>query len=240
MSDSGKKRIQQRNLWETIADDLREEIHSGVLEPGSHLTTADLAERWGVSRGPVREALMALESEGIVVSSRRHGTIVGTPSTLDLQEIYAVREAIETAAAVILCEQEDQLSQRDLRELNELLVAIDNAWEHDNPAAAMKKNFAFHQMIIELSGNSRFANINKQMVSQTVHHLRGVDPHLYPRVGYPAMKVAHRNILDALVAGDAPEIRLAIHHHYERARARTADVGTEIRSLFTLETSAGK
>ena len=96
MAERHLKPIEQRNLWEQIADRIRTSILSGELTPGTHLVTADLATRLGVSRGPVREALMALESSGIVVSTRRHGTIVGTPSTVDLEEVLSVREAIET------------------------------------------------------------------------------------------------------------------------------------------------
>ena len=98
MAERHLKPIEQRNLWEQIADRIRTSILSGELTPGTHLVTADLATRLGVSRGPVREALMALESSGIVVSTRRHGTIVGTPSTVDLEEVLSVREAIETFA----------------------------------------------------------------------------------------------------------------------------------------------
>lgn len=210
--------IQQRHLWEQIADDLREAVHSGELAPGTRLVTADLAERWGVSRGPVREALMALENEGIVVSTRRQGTIVGTPSTVDLREIYEMREAIETAVAVRLCAQPDLVSQADLRELADLLEQIGRQWQRNDPLQGRKLDFAFHQRIVDLGGNSRFSTIYRQMLSQTMHHLKGVIMTDYPRVGWSTMKDSHERILAALVAADATSLPTAIAEHYAGAK----------------------
>jgi len=210
--------IQQRHLWEQIADDLREAIHSGELTAGSRLVTAELAERWGVSRGPVREALMALENEGIVVSTRRQGTIVGTPSTLDLREIYDVREVVETAVAGRLCQQPDLITQTDLRELADLLEQISRHWKRNEPLPARKLDFTFHQRIVDLGGNSRFSAIYRQMLSQTMHHLKGVVVTDYPRVGWATMKEAHEQILSALVSADPAAISAAITSHYAGAK----------------------
>jgi DNA-binding GntR family transcriptional regulator len=215
-------RIEQRHLWEQIADELRRAIHAGDLEPGSRLITADLAARWGVSRGPVREALMALENEGIVRSTRRHGTVVGTPSALDLQEIFTVREAIETAAGGILCSDESALRISDLAKLTDLLDSLDRARERGDNASAIKYDFAFHQAIVDLAGNSRFTMINEQMISQNTQHLKGLDPQIWPQVGWETMRNAHRAILDALVARDPDAYREAVLVHYRNARQRAS------------------
>lgn len=215
-------RIQQRHLWEQIAEELRRAIHSGELEPGSRLITADLAARWGVSRGPVREALMALENEGIVRSTRRHGTVVGTPSALDLQEIFSVREALESAAGNVLCGEEALLSTNDLARLTDKLDSLDKARDRGDNSAAIKYDFAFHQLIVDLTGNSRFSAINKNMISQNTQHLKGLDPQIWPQVGWEAMRSAHRAILDALVARDLDSYRDAVAAHYHNARARAS------------------
>jgi DNA-binding GntR family transcriptional regulator len=213
--------IRQRHLWEQIADELRSEILSGTLQPGNRLVTADLAERWGVSRGPVREALMALENEGIVVSTRRHGTVVGTTSVVDLEEILSVREAIETFAAVDACG-ETEVTQADLRRLADLLARMEREWEQGNHEAARNHDLDFHQMLVDLAGNSRYSKAYRQMISQTRHHVRAIDSKRWPIVGWEEMRRLHHRILDAVVAGGSDAVRDAMKDHYVMARWHVA------------------
>ena len=215
--------INQRHLWEQIADELRSEILSGAATPGTRLITADLAERWGVSRGPVREALMALENEGIVVSTRRHGTVVGTTSTVDLEEVLSVREAIETFAAVEVCSLGVEISQADLRKLGDLLKLIEVEKEQEKHEAARSHDLDFHQALVDLAGNSRFSGIYRQMLSQNRHHVRAIDPARWPLVGWKDMRSLHYAILDAVVAGEEQAVRKAISEHYRLARWRVSE-----------------
>ena len=82
-------------LWESIAEFLRAAILSGELEPGSKLIETELAERFGTSRGPIREAIRELAREGLVTELPRRGTLVSTLTAHDLSEVYAVRQALE-------------------------------------------------------------------------------------------------------------------------------------------------
>lgn len=215
--------IRQRHLWEQIADELRTAILSGDMVPGTRLVTADLAERWGVSRGPVREALMALENEGIVTSTRRHGTVVGTTSIVDLEEVFSVREAIETFAAADVCALGDDVPQSDLRRLRDLLRRIETEHEQGKYEAAREHDFDFHQALVDLAGNTRFSTIYRQMLSQNRHHVRAIDPEHWPLVGWTDMRTLHYAILDAVVAGDADAARRAVAEHYRTARWRTSE-----------------
>lgn len=215
--------IRQRHLWEQIADELRAAILSGDMVPGTRLVTADLAERWGVSRGPVREALMALENEGIVTSTRRHGTVVGTTSIVDLEEVLSVREAIETFAAADVCARGDEISQADLRRLGDLLRRIESEREQGKYEAAREHDLDFHQALVDLAGNTRFSTIYRQMLSQNRHHVRAIDPERWPLVGWTDMRALHYAILDAVVAGDAEAAKHAIAEHYRHARWRSSE-----------------
>lgn len=210
--------IRQRHLWEQIADELRAAILSGEMSPGTRLITAELAERWGVSRGPVREALMALENEGIVVSTRRHGTVVGSTSIMDFEEVLSVREAIETFAGVDVCNLGDEISQADLRKLGDLLKRIEAEKEQGKHEAARSHDLDFHQALVDLAGNSRFSGIYRQMVSQNRHHVRAIDATRWPLVGWADMRALHYAIFDAVVAGDEVALREAIAEHYRHAR----------------------
>lgn len=219
-SGSNLPQISQRHLWEQIAEQLREDIFRGVRPPGTRLVSADLAAEWGVSRGPVREALMALENEGLVVSSRRHGSIVGTPSALDLGEILAVRGCIELAAGLHVCSQGDASTLVRASKAPKLLERLKRAWELDDRLKASRLDFEFHQALVDLAGNSRFSSIYQQMVSQNTHSLRGVDPSGWPLVGWEELKASHEALLETLAEGDPEAYRAAVERHYRNARRR--------------------
>lgn len=221
--------IHQRNLWEQIAEELRGRILSGDMAPGTRLITADLAESWGVSRGPVREALMALENEGIVTSTRRHGTVVGTTSIVDLEEILSVREAVETFAAVEVCRLGDEIRQSDLRRLGDLLKEIEMEMEQGKHEAARNHDFDFHQALVDLAGNSRFSGIYRQMISQNRHHVRAIDPARWPLVGWTDMRALHYAIFAAVVGGDEVAARETIAEHYRHARWRASSLTSRPR-----------
>lgn len=216
------RQLEHRNLWQPIADDLREAIHRGDIAPGTKLVTADLAEQWGVSRGPVREALMALENEGIVVSTPRQGTIVGTPSRDDLVEIFAVREAIETAAGLaILRADVDEAARARLTSIVEKVDKawdkVESGWDSKDSLNALKLDFAFHQAVVDLSGNSRFSAIYRHSISQNTHHLKGISPDSWPKLGWGGRE-AHHAMLAALESGDANAWKRAIAAHYRQTR----------------------
>lgn len=210
--------IRQRHLWEQIADGLRASILSGELSSGTRLITTELAEKWGVSRGPVREALMALENEGIVVSTRRQGTVVGTSSIVDLEEVIDVREAIELAAAIRVCSFGEEVTQSELQKVAVLLKRIDGEHEKGQQDLAGNLDLAFHQMIVDLAGNTRFSGVYRQMLSQNRHHIRAIDPAIWPLAGWSHTRDLHYAIFDAIVACDLPGVQEAIRGHYEFAR----------------------
>ena len=88
-----------RTLWERVHDHLRDEILSGRMTSGTELSEVALAESLGVSRGPVREALGRLATEGLVTIRPRRGAVVRALSSDEFIEAYQVREALETMAA---------------------------------------------------------------------------------------------------------------------------------------------
>ena len=87
-------------LADSIHGQLRESILSGVVAPGEHLREVELAARYDVSRGPVREALLQLEREGLVLLRRNRGAVVARLSRSDLDEVYSLRLALERLAVV--------------------------------------------------------------------------------------------------------------------------------------------
>lgn len=163
---------------------------------------------------------MALENEGIVQSTRRHGTVVGTPSSMELQEVLKVREAIELAAAKEVLGVDHELRDRDFARLRDLLAKIEDAHKRNEPIEAAKMDFAFHQAIVDFAGNSRFSTITKNMISQHTQHLKGLDMSTWPRVGWNELRRSHHAIVDALEARDIDALSDATVLHYENARRR--------------------
>src|SRR4051794_19139332 len=88
-------RLQHNPMWESVLAMLRMAIIKGQLPSGAHLLELQLAERLGVSRGPVREALMRLEQEGLVINQPYRGKFVADISAQTIHEIYSLRILLE-------------------------------------------------------------------------------------------------------------------------------------------------
>ena len=91
--------LAQESTPSIIADKLRQAIRHGQLTPGAQLGEAELARSFGVSRGPVREAMQRLTQEGLLVPIRNRGLFVIDMTADDIRDMYLAREAVERAAA---------------------------------------------------------------------------------------------------------------------------------------------
>ena len=91
--------VAQESTPAIIADKLRQAIGHGELKPGAQLGEAELARKFGVSRGPVREAMSRLTQEGLLLAIRNRGLFVIQMTSDDIRDMYMAREAIERAAA---------------------------------------------------------------------------------------------------------------------------------------------
>ncbi len=140
-------------LGEQLLAQVRALIVRGELEPGTHLVEGWMAERFGVSRGPVRDALRQLELEGLV-ETRRRGVYVRGLSEDDIVELYAVRSALEGRAV------RDVIARRESIEWTPLDDAVGRmraaAAAADPPAFAVA-DLDFHSAFYDLGGNRRLA-----------------------------------------------------------------------------------
>jgi DNA-binding GntR family transcriptional regulator len=202
-------------LWETVLHRLREAILSGELGAGTKLVEADLAERFGVSRGPIRESIRELAREGLVVEFNRRGSVVSTLTARDLAEVYGVREALELAASKLAIE---RLDDAGLTELEQHLVAFERGTRGDYLANSVH-DLAFHRTLVGLAGNQRLAAIYDQMLTLTAHLLRTAAA-ANPTLRTTIRLAAHRDILDAVAARDPGRVQGAIEAHYRYAEER--------------------
>src|SRR5512132_4425425 len=117
--------LAHKQLWEAVSEQLRDEILDGRLPAGARLLETELAERFGVSRGPVRDALNELARQGLAQDLPRHGTFVSSLSEHDLEEVYVLRRAIEEAAVRLAI---SRGSDADLTGMYERLVEAEEAY----------------------------------------------------------------------------------------------------------------
>jgi DNA-binding GntR family transcriptional regulator len=201
-------------LWQSVLERLRAAILDGELRAGQKLVETDLAERFGTSRGPIREAVRELVREGLAVEIPRRGNVVSTLTARDLAEVYGVREALEAAAVRQVVERADAAA---LDELGRHLDAFERA--DGDYLVNSAHDLAFHRALVAFAGNERMTAINEQMLTQTAHLLRAAAE------GNPTLQSAmrpsvHRDILAALRARDGDAAAAAVAAHYRTAEQR--------------------
>lgn len=197
---------------EQVRKAIREEIRNGVFEPGCRLTSDMLAERYHVSRTPVREALIRLEEEKLVSGAPNVGYELRQPDIAELCEIYELREALEGLAI------ERTVRNGTPPELVEELrrfCELRRAGSDENELGA--SDLAFHSAICRHCGSATVrAVIENSLLLSTVF---AVAPKLF-RANRRKTNREHEEILAAVETGDAKRARRLLENHIASARKR--------------------
>jgi DNA-binding GntR family transcriptional regulator len=155
--------LENLTLWQRVYDHLRAEILSGGLEPGTELAEVALSEQLGVSRGPLREAIGRLATEGLVTVRPRRGAVVAPLSKEEFLELYQVREALERMAVKLAV---PRLEPEDIAVLQELIDAMAVHAEKNEVPAFFEANAAFHERLVDASGNAKLRDLYRQQVDR--------------------------------------------------------------------------
>jgi DNA-binding GntR family transcriptional regulator len=203
--------FEHKQLWESIADHLRDEILDGRLPAGSRLVETELAERFGVSRGPVRDALTELARSGLAVDLPRRGTFVSSLTEQDLEEVYVIRRAIEEVAVRLAVA---RVTDADVDALYGILAAVEAAYERDDLTAAWEADMEFHRAYCRLSGNRRLLELFEHLASQTVLLMRTA---LASResLGWTPPVALHQQIAASIADRDVQRAIDAVGAHYQ-------------------------
>ena len=137
-----------RALYQEVAELLRQRIFKRELEPGSWIDEMKLAEEYGISRTPLREALKVLAAEGLVTMKVRRGAYVTEVSEKDLADVYHLLSLLESDAAGVVAERATDAQLKELQALHEELEAA--AGNRDRFFAI---NERFHMRLLEIAGN---------------------------------------------------------------------------------------
>ncbi|MEU6389103.1 GntR family transcriptional regulator [Streptomyces sp. NPDC046939] len=212
---SALPRAARRGLADEAADLIRAAIFSGHFPPGAALREVELAERLGVSRGSVREGLARLTQEGLVRGGWHRGTTVIEVTAEDVEEVYALRAALDRLAATTArrAAPEEHLAQLD-RLVAEMATEIAAGGEAHRLVAL---DIAFHDQIYAAAGNGRLTTAWRTIRSQLhLFHLRRVDA-AYDH--YRARVIdEHRELAALLRSGDIRTLARRAEEHVDSAR----------------------
>jgi len=207
-SQGGRQSLVQRAYQE-----VRRRILDNEYPPAHQVLEQDLAEELGMSRTPVREALVRLQNENFVQLIPRHGMRVVPLSLEDLRDTYEVLTALEVAAIERLVRSDPD--RRALARLEHALDEMDAALRQRDRDAWVKADEQFHRTLIDLCGNKRLAAVAYTLWDHG-HRARMTTVELRPALG--SSNKEHREVVEAIKRGNSREAR-AVHLKH---RARTS------------------
>ena len=207
-------RLENLTLWERVHQHLREEILSDRLPAGTELSEVALARELGVSRGPIRESIVRLASEGLVLVRPRRGAIVRSLSRDEFVEAYQVREALEVMAVRLAV---PRLDRGRLRR-----AAADQRRARADVAGGdvggfFETNAAFHAVFVAASGNDTLGEIYRQLLGQMGRYRL---QSLSLRGNLERSIAEHRAIVQAAAEGDAERAARLMAEHIQVPQMR--------------------
>lgn len=211
--------LRTSSLARVVQSEIEKIILSGVYGPGEKLNEKAIADRLGVSRGPVREAFQALHVRGLVEMIPNRGVFVQRISRHDAVAIYDVRAGIFGTACRLLAE---RITSVQIGELRSLVAQMDVAGEQRDLDAYFPLNIAFHTAIVRGTGNTVLSDTYFGLVSR-LHLFRARG--LVHGGGFENSNREHRAILDALDARDPITAFEAGFSHVQAGKARIVHSG---------------
>ncbi|MFE3138225.1 GntR family transcriptional regulator [Streptomyces scopuliridis] len=195
---------------ERVLTALRQDIIAGRLRPGDRLVERELAERFEVSRVPVREAIRALVAEGFVLFETPRRTVVRRLTPTDVNELFELREALEVYAAGLAAE---RASRDSLAELEELLDRAAAATRARDAERITDINTRFHDRILAMAGNSLLSSVMEPVDGRLRLLTRQNEQ-------WSELLEEHRALYEAIASGDPDRARAGALAHV-RANHRT-------------------
>ncbi len=196
-------------LRDVVFRKLRQEILTGELKPGERLMEIHLAQRLGVSRTPIREAIRQLEQEGLVVMIPRRGAEVAQMTEKNLQDVMEVRRALDVLSVELACE---RISEEDKAALKKACAAFEKAVESRDFKEIAEKDVALHEIIVKAAGNTRLLllvnQLQEQMYRYRFEYIKDASQH-------SLLVQEHQKIYDSIIANDKESAAKAASVHID-------------------------
>jgi DNA-binding GntR family transcriptional regulator len=157
------KSVRPINLREQVVESIRMAIIEGRLKPNDHITEATLTEALGVSRTPIREALILLEREGLIIATPNKGCVVRAFTARDVGEIFSLRTALENFAGTLAL---TPMQPEDYAHLRASIESQRQALERRDMKAVRSIDMAFHEYIVTKSDHAMLMRNWREIVAQ--------------------------------------------------------------------------
>src|SRR3974390_998027 len=206
--------VQSSSLPALVQAEIEQLILRGELAIGQRINESELAVRFGTSRGPVREALRALEECGLVRSEKNRGVFVREISVAEADEIYDLREVLDDLIGQRVAE---RATAENLAELKSLLSDMERATANGDVSGYHLLNLKFHDRLVDFAGNSRLSDVYRLLTKELLlFRLRG----LQEGGGFAVSVAEHKAIVKAIGGGDAQRAGRLLRQHAAQSRTR--------------------
>ena len=207
---------QSTSLRERIADSLRASVVSGELDLGVIYSVPMLAEKFGVSITPVREAMLDLAKEGLVEPVKNKGFKLREPSEQELDDITSIRLMLEPPAIATLT---GKLTSSQLTELRELADRVLESAESGDVVDYVSRDRVLHRRLLEFVGNANLTEIVLRLRAQS--RLLGLSS-LAHRGALAESAREHHELIEALAGSDALRVEALMREHLAHVRKEWA------------------
>ncbi len=217
-----------QTLREKILETIRDAILKGTMKPGERVSEPELAERFGISRTPIREAFRQLESEGYLEVIPRKGAVVASLSERDVEEFYAIKIILEGFAAKMAAE---NLSSKDIERLESINERLQQIAKDGDVKTFFRVHNEFHEVFIKAAGNEKLY----EMINHLVLRFKRLRLASLSQPGRMEISVEeHRNMIQAFKNHDGESADNLVRH------AATIGADVLIQSLNQADRPEGK
>lgn len=205
--------VQSTSLTRLVADSVEELILCGELAPGVKLNEVALAERFRVSRGPLREAFRLLEESGLIYQEKNRGAFVRVVELNEAAELYEVRAGLDATAGRLLAGRIDAKQLSALRQLTDQMKSVENS----DVEQFHILNLDFHDQIIAMTGNQTLTDTYRKLAKQLALFRKR---NLMAPMAIPHFAQEHSAIVDMLEQRNAIGCAEALYAHAQGGRQR--------------------
>ena len=199
-------------LRDVVFNTLRQAILTGELKPGERLMEIHLANKLGVSRTPIREAIRKLELEGLVTMIPRRGAEVAQITEKSMNDVLEVRRAMDALCVELAC---DRITPEELQNLKKACDTFEAAVKTDDIKQIAQADVALHDIIVQATGNQRLIqlvnNLSEQMYRYRVEYLKEEQTR-------NLLVSEHEELVKAIREGDVQKAQDISFHHLENQR----------------------
>ncbi|HEX7066537.1 MAG TPA: GntR family transcriptional regulator, partial [Bacillales bacterium] len=208
--DINDVKIKRRFMRDEAYDILQDWIMVGKLEPHTKLRDQELSEMLGISRTPIREALLRLEDEGFVVTKPNRWTLVAPMDVEEAENIYSI---VWTMECLALEQAIDQITVDDIQELNHLNEMFKQTTEQEDQLASLQADNEFHNYMINRANNPELAKILQNLKVK----IQRIEIHYFRYAAKDESYLEHGQILEALKNKDLNKAKQLIQANWQNS-----------------------